>query len=323
MSAEAMPDMLPQLLMDGRAPAVALAVGAVFAAGAWAALPRGIGAAAPLSMRRRELRAVLGLAVDNLRELQERAERLTPEEAARERAELEGRAARALSALQALERPDADADAARAQARRRPKDRTLGYLARRPRLQGGLWGLGVGTVVTFLVLGVQQTATVGPAAAPAAAGLAPRAGAAAGPPTAPQIDPKELETLQLTLAHSPDDVPALVRLGHLALQAQRLEEAQKLTDRVLTLVPNNLEAQVHRAVLRAGDGDGEGADAGLQAVLRADPGFAEAWFFRGMLAMQQGQMDRMRESFEQFVKVAPDGPQKERIRAMAARSRTE
>ena len=201
----------------------------------------------------------------------------------------------------------------------------MGLLASRPQLRGLLWGLTGGSLGVFLFMSVQQGAKV----APMQAAAVERPGAAAGPPgggggvPGPKLDPRELESLRETLERNPDDVPALVRFGHIALQAQQLEEGAALTERALKLAPDNLEAQVHRAVAQAGRGEGEAAAAGLAAVLQRDPGFAEAWFFRGMLAMQAGQMDRMRESFDQFVKFAPDGPQKERIRAMVERARTD
>ncbi len=41
-----------------------------------------------------------------------------------------------------------------------------------------------------------------------------------------------------------------------------------------------------------------------------------------MLSMQAGNMDVMQESLQQYMRYAPEGPQKERVRAMLGRAKT-
>ena len=299
--------------------AIGLILGLI--AAAWTTRAQGAGAS--FAMRRRDAQADLTLAIDNLRELAEREGALRPGEGERERTALEARAAAALQALQMLDTTHGGAapeqtGATPTSARARPaRSATVGYLAARPRLQGALWGAGTASVALFLTSTVQKGAT--PVAPPVQ--KAPFAAAGGGaPPGGQGIDAGELDALKAALAKNPDDVAALVRLAHLALQAQEIGQADALTERALRLQPDQVEAQVHAAVVRAGKGEAAEGMAALEKVLAAHAEFAEGWFFRGMLSMQAGNMDAMRESFGQFVKVAPDGPQKERIRAMLQRT---
>jgi tetratricopeptide (TPR) repeat protein len=251
-------------------------------------------------------------AMAQLRELQEDPGRMDEAYVRAERGRVEARAAALLGQLRALgQRPDRPA-APPARPSGRPQAWVPRFLQRHPKLVGGLWGAGLTALGLFLVTTVRQGSTPRPAPPVAAAAEASAGG--------PQMDRQRFVALQEQLKQSPDDVPALLELAHMLLRAQMLEEAQVLNDRALTLDGHNLEGLTHAAVLAASRGEHAGAQAGLKAVLTQDPGFAEAWFFRGMLSMQQGDMPAMQESLRQFVRYAPDGAQKERVRAMLERA---
>ncbi len=126
----------------------------------------------------------------------------------------------------------------------------------------------------------------------------------------------DTELLKERLSKNPDDQEALAQLSHRLLRQMMIDEAQILNDRLLHLAPTHPEALAHKAMLRAAHGERDAAVADLTALLKAHPTFAEGWMFRGMLGMQSGDTKLMRESFAEYVKYAPDGPQKERIRAM-------
>jgi Flp pilus assembly protein TadD len=83
---------------------------------------------------------------------------------------------------------------------------------------------------------------------------------------------------------------------------------------------DNVIAMVYEAVLMAAAGDIEGANSRLDRITGDNPKLPDAWLFRGMLAMQAGNTDRMRESFTQFIAVAPESPQRERIKVMLERT---
>ena len=126
----------------------------------------------------------------------------------------------------------------------------------------------------------------------------------------------EFQVLMKRLQDNPTDVAAMVRVAHLLLRTQHLDEANALTERALELEPDNVEAKVHEAVLLGATGDNEAALSSLDLVLGDTPNNAEAWFFRGMLSMNIQDYDKMRESFTQYVEQAKDGPRKERIKQM-------
>jgi len=114
------------------------------------------------------------------------------------------------------------------------------------------------------------------------------------------------------------DLAALLRQAHELLRSQRIAEADALTRQALALDPNNTEARVHAAVIKSAGGDLVNALAMLDGVLQDDPKQAEAWFFRGMMGMRSGNTELAHASWRKFVDVAPDGPQKERIRGFLA-----
>lgn len=247
--------------------------------------------------------------VAQLRDLDEQLHRLSPDAYVAQKSEMEGRATETLRALEVARCGGAASKRAQ-EVEAVAVSPVVAFLASRPQLRGALWGGGVvalGVLLYGLVTEQQR-----PQAAMGGVQAAPAGGAQAA-------DEEEFRVLYERLQGKPDDLTALVRLSHLLLKSQMLDEAKVVNDRVLQLDPTNVEGRVHGAVLLAGTGDRAGAQKGLDDVLKKDPTFAEAWFFRGMFGMQAGKQELMRQSFEQFVLYAPDGPQKERIRAMLQR----
>ena len=111
----------------------------------------------------------------------------------------------------------------------------------------------------------------------------------------------------------PNDVEALVILARKLLRSQAFEEAQVLNQRALTVAPDNLDAQVNAAVLTSARGATAEALKELDGILEKNPQHAPAWFFRGMMGMQSGNQELAMQSWQKFVDVAPEGPQKQRI----------
>ncbi len=83
---------------------------------------------------------------------------------------------------------------------------------------------------------------------------------------------KRTDELKALLAKEPNNVEALVELGHLHLRVQDLQAAKAVTDQALALSPNNLEALTHAAVIKGGTGDSEGAFRGFDVCF----GFANS-----------------------------------------------
>ena len=170
-----------------------------------------------------------------------------------------------------------------------------------PQLRGFVWGVAFMALACGLYTLVTREQHPRPAMPSAAA---------------PNADDGELNALKDRLSNNPNDQDALAQLSHRLLRMMMIEEAATLNDRLLQLAPKNPEGLAHKAMLRAARGERDAAVADLTALLKNQPTFAEAWMFRGMLGMQSGNTALMRESFSEYVKYAPDGPQKERIKAM-------
>ena len=230
--------------------------------------------------------------IAQLRDLEEQRRRLTDGAYNEQKAQFEARAVALLRAREmAASAPPKNLDG---------RSAPLRYLAMRPQLRGALWGGGSVSVVAFLYILVQQQQQDVPSAPPLAAASA---------------DQNEMQTLTTSLQNDPNNVPTLLRLSHLLLKDQMLSEAKVVNDKILQLAAHEPEALVHAAVLQASEGD---INAALERLtdLAKENNLAEAWFFRGMLAMQSGNQSVMRDSFEHFVAVAPEGPQRQRIKAM-------
>ncbi len=262
-----------------------------------AKLARRAGVATDRDMTLRDLEERVEHAVNQLRDLQLQEARIEPAFYAEQRAELEGRAATALRERDAVlagkdviksgpdrpkrAAPDGEVSPAVAWFDARPWARTLA------------WVLGVGIVGGILIASV-----------------------------AIEQKPREQTGGPMTGGPAPDPNDAQQLLAHARqmLASQRFEEAQAAIARVRRLAPDNQVAMVYEAVLMAAAGDVAGANSQLDRLTGENPRLPDAWLFRGMLAMQAGNMDRMRESFTQFVAVAPESPQRERIKAMLERA---
>ena len=128
----------------------------------------------------------------------------------------------------------------------------------------------------------------------------------------------EIKALGDALRADPGSLPKTLALAHALLREQFIAEAREVNDRALRLDPQALEGLVHQAVLRAAEGDAAGGMADLDAFTGAHPAFSEAWFFRGMLAMQAADKPKVAESFRRFVETAPPGAQRDRVAQILA-----
>lgn len=265
------------------------------------------GRAAQRADDERELQAVLA----SLADLEERQAAVTPTFFQEEKQRLE---ARAVALLKRSRQAPASAAAPKTAQQMRHSP-VIHFLYQRPRLRRAGWVL-LGTLLLgFLAINLREAAQFSPRSEAAAMGASPMGGQES-------VSEAELGALKERLQRDANDVSALLRVAHLALRAQQFEEAEAFNRRAMSLAPGSAEGRVHEAMLMAKDGDADGANARLKDITQQDPGMAEAWFFRGMLGMQSGDMSTMREAFTQFMAVAPDGPQKDRVRAMLDRSKT-
>jgi tetratricopeptide (TPR) repeat protein len=257
-----------------------------------------------------------------LRELEEQRDKLPTARYEAERAEIERQAVAALRARQELlvaspaaETGPAQEDASPEASRTADTERhgVVGYLASRPQLRGMLWGAAIVGVAALLYALVVDEGTP-----TTAAGMPPgsSSGAMAGGTQAPQSP--ELEAILGRLRQDPNDMDALVAGGHLLLQRMAVAQARPFIDRALQLDPEHLESLLHYAVLLAAEGNQAEGMSRLDGLLEKHPDLAEGWLFRGMFATQGGDGDLMRESFERYLKIAPDGQMAEQVKSLLA-----
>ncbi len=276
---------------------VVLAFGAVIGAIAAKLMSRKAGATTDRDMTLRDLEERVEHAVNQLRDLQLQEARIDPAFYAEQRAELEKRAAEALrerdAVLAGKDLIESGPDRPKREASAEPTP-VLAWFDAHPWATTLAWIVGVGLVGGILVasVAIEQKPREPMGGAPMAAG-------------------------GMTLGN---DVPTLLSQTRQALATQQFEVAEQAILRVRALEPNNEVAQVYEAVLMAAAGDTTGANTRLDNLTTTNPKLPDAWLFRGMMAMQAGNMDRMRESFTQFVAVAPEGPQRDRIKAMLERT---
>jgi tetratricopeptide (TPR) repeat protein len=287
-----------------------------------------------LAQREDDEDEALNYCMAHLRDLQQQQGRLQPEAYAQQMAAQQARAA---ALLRSRDSTAAQVQQARLRRAAQAPAPMVSYLQQRPQLRGALWGGGTVGVAALLYVFAVLDQTPGQVAAPlgavpgsqasAAAGQTPAEGAPAA--TAPGNLPpgpmdaqteQELQDLMEQLKTHPDDVPKLLRLAHLLLRGQMLREAKIVNDRALRYQPDSVEAKVHAAVLLASEGDTGAAGTQLDALTTAHRDFAEAWFFRGMLAMQAGDRARMLESFHAYLEVAPPGSQRDRIASLVGKA---
>jgi len=248
-----------------------------------------------------------------LKDLEQQQNRLEPEFYQSEKTRLESEAAEALAQRQSVaeevSRKGTQQGTTKEEAAQSP---SMGFLEKRPGLRGFLWGgLAVGTAAG-LFISVQNES-----------GLRPEGGSMTGnspvgeaPQAAAKPASSEIEELIGQLRQNPNDLPAMVRLSRVLLARQMFGEAEVIVKRALAVDPKNLGALTSQAMITASRGDVDGAKNALISVLQADKRYADAWFFRGMLAMQAGQNDEMKAFMTEYVRYAEPSPRRERFVSM-------
>lgn len=250
-------------------------------------------------------------AIQMLRDLDEQQPRMDAAAYQSERERLEVLAAQALRLRdERAAQPAAKGAAAKSAAKQAAPQRAPSQW------RGFLWGAGTMAVVLFLYALVNQES------APRAPGGSLTGNAQSGSTAAPapggddphRLSP-EVQALVDRLYQDPNDLQALHDLTRMMLQKGSFQQAKVLLERAETIAPNHLATRTYQAVLQAATGDTAGAATALDAVLQDDPNFADAWFFKGMVAMQTNNPKLTRTAWQKYVEVAPPGPQRDRIKA--------
>ena len=250
-----------------------------------------------------------------LKDLEQQRTRLEPEFYQAEKERLEKEAAATLAQREEIadrvtESPARKTGTANT---KEAQSKPMGFLESRPGLRGFLWGaLAVGTVAG-LYMSVQNESSL------RAEGGSMTGNSPTTAPPSPQAKPAgggEIESLIGQLRTDPTNLKAMVRLSRVLLTRQMFSEAEVVVQRALAIDSENLGALTSQAMIIASRGDIDGAKGALVSVLKKNKSYADAWFFRGMLAMQAGDNEQMRAFMTEFVRYAEPSPRRERFVSM-------
>jgi cytochrome c-type biogenesis protein CcmH/NrfG len=145
-------------------------------------------------------------------------------------------------------------------------------------------------------------------------------GASMGVPVA-DVDMERLRSLEDIVAGDPQNLEALVELGHMYLRLQRYDELNFVTQAALAIDPNHPEALTHLGMLLFSMDHPEGVLPTFDQALAIDPDFAEALQFKGMVSFMRADYATAVEAWEHYLEVVPPDQGSPRIRAMLEAAR--
>lgn len=257
-----------------------------------------------------DLRIRKDTVVASLRELELQRDDLAPAVYTAEKRELEEtgvRLLRELASIMATATRNRGPQAASAPVTAPPG--AVGFLAAHPKVQGALIGLAIAMLPALIFAYVATR----------------NSDVAQGPTLDGQNDNSvnaqiyaEMRSLMTRLGENPTDIEALLRGGQLMLEAERLPEARKFTERALQVDPESAKVQLLHAELLAYEGNTTSAMTRIDSTLANNPKMPDAWLVRATIAERAGDIDKQRESLKRFLEIsdlAPDDPRRERILA--------
>jgi tetratricopeptide (TPR) repeat protein len=266
--------------------------------------------------------------IEQLKELVADKHNLSPEKFEAEKSRLEREAAAALRArdehLQQRKPKTGGAPGSVAPAPGMAPAPT-GFGARNPQLVGALWGAGIvlffGTLAYLVVSetrarddGMEATGRLPP-------------GQSTGAPQQQQQqsaqEDAEFAQAQEQLRANPNNLEAAALVGHELIRRRQLDEAEKLTNKSLTVDPFHVESRVHLGVLHAIRGDVSSAEQELLELADTWPGAQEALLFLGFISLQSGNRGKALEYFERFSAEVPRNMQPPGLEAAIAQLRQE
>jgi tetratricopeptide (TPR) repeat protein len=237
--------------------------------------------------------------LDQLRELNLDRHQLTDEQFAQEKQRLELAAASALRQTDELVAKGSRKATAKPQS---PKTAPTGLLSRHPQLKGALWGGGV--VLFFVAIGLFLSQEQKPRGEGRE-----MTGKAPGGSEAVREESPELKAAWGRLQQNPSDPDAAVSVAHLLINEQDWAQASQLTERAAGMDPFHTENRIHRAFLKAVQGNNQQALSELEHLFETYPDAYEALLFHGAVALQAGNPRGALASFERYSIEAPANEQ--------------
>ena len=263
-------------------------------------------AAIPLELR--DLDGRLEALLRQLREIEDLADKRSPEQVARERYALELDAATVLRdrerGLARLGSPSKKARAGPAPAAAAaPPPAPTGFLATRPGLRGFVWGTVTAASLAALVFVVWRQAKPREEGG-SVTGEIPTAGRGAA--TAPD---DEMAQLTAAIAEHPEDLELRMALAQLHLRRRDLMGVWNETQLILEKQPGHPRALAYQALVRLAMGQAEVADSMLQQAIKSDPNLVEGYLHLALVYMRTGREKEadalMKQASQRFPAQAP------------------
>jgi tetratricopeptide (TPR) repeat protein len=225
-----------------------------------------------------------------IEELEDTADKYTPERLAAHRRRIELAAAETLRQLEGKR--------AEAQRRREVEPRPAasvgtGFFARNPALKGFLWGAGAVTALALLFFSVSRS-TMPRAPGGSLTGNAPSE-AAAG---APESQSEMARQLDARIQANPDDLEARIAKARIDLGQSDWMAAWNETSYVLERDPGNPEAATYQALVRFAMGETQRAIDQLNQALEKAPGFPDAYSILSMVQARSGHLEQAKQTIE-------------------------
>ncbi len=242
------------------------------------------------SVEVRDLEAERDVLIAQLRELDDEADKLTPEQLQTERTRIEIACARI---MRDLDRRPAARPAAKPTGAAAPST-----LAHRPALRGFVWGVVAVSAVAGLFALASRSATR--REEPQAGGMSTEAGAE---------DTAGLESLKQAVAQDPQSIEARLALARAHLMRHEMMEVFQQTRVVLEREPDNPRALSYQALVRFAMGESDRALTMLNQALKKDPGLLDGWVHLIYVQAQLGRLSDAERSLAAATKLHPEHSQ--------------
>lgn len=168
----------------------------------------------------------------------------------------------------------------------------------------GVAGIFFGLLVGWMI-GSQQAAGPGPAAAPAQ-----QAQAAAPAQTAAPLDEARAAELRSQAERSPTDAATRVQLGNMYFDAERFEEASRWYEAALKIDPRNVNASTDLGITYYYRNQPDLALEQFQRSLDIDPKHSKTLLNVGIVrAFGKQDLAGAAKAWQQVLEVAPDSPE--------------
>jgi tetratricopeptide (TPR) repeat protein len=128
-------------------------------------------------------------------------------------------------------------------------------------------------------------------------------------PHGPAAGPSQAET---------EDIGSLLARARAAEDAKRFSEARDLYRKVLARAPEDRSARVDLGIAELALGDEAAARESFEAALAGDAPHPAAAYNLGRMAEDAGRLKEARARYRLYLKLAPDGPQAESVKAKLA-----